>query len=107
MYAPPISDNTGARLAPATRTRLRQGRLLSVNKVEICDCTLYDLENGGVGIVIPDADADLPAMLYVADPRLATVNLAKVRWRAGHNLCITYLEEPVRISSLRQLKSRT
>ncbi|WP_420414606.1 hypothetical protein [Roseibium sp.] len=101
MYAASFLDYDADRLAPATRTRLRHGRLISVDKTDICDCTLYDLKNGGVGIVIPDADADLPATLYVADTKQATVSLAKVRWRSGANLSIAYLEKPVRLS-LRQ-----
>ncbi|EEE47866.2 hypothetical protein [Roseibium alexandrii] len=106
MYAPSVTDNTGIRLAPASRTRLRHGKLIKVDKTDICDCTLYDLQNGGTGVVIPDAEADLPDTLYVADTKLATVNLAKVRWRVGSNLGVLYLEKPVQLSLKQSAKTK-
>lgn len=86
------------RLAPASRTRLRGGRLLDLDRKLICSCTLYDLESGNIGIIVQDEDIDLPATLYIEDDRDLVLALAKIVWRMGSNLGIAHIEPPIPLS---------
>ncbi len=88
------------RLTPASRTRLRGGKLLDLDKKLICDCTLYDLESGNVGIVIQDEDTEIPETVYIEDDRDLAMALAKIQWRMGPNLGIAHIDEPIPLSLL-------
>lgn len=84
--------------APATRTRLRGGTLRDLDKAPICECTLYDLEDGNVGIVLPNAETRVPDRVYIEDGKDLTVAAAQIRWRMGPYLFSAYLEQPVPVS---------
>lgn len=85
--------------APATRTRLRSGTLRDLDKTAICDCTLYDLEDGNVGIVLQDPDLKVPDRVYVEDGKDLTVAAVQIRWRMGPYLFSAYLEQPVPVNN--------
>ncbi|MEP3045859.1 MAG: hypothetical protein ABJL55_12855 [Roseibium sp.] len=95
------------RLSPATRTRLRGGRLLDMDENLISKCTLYDLENGNVGIVVPDAEIEIPGTVYIQDDKDLFIVLAKIRWRMGPNLGIAYLEQPVSLGLREKTKTQS
>ena len=84
--------------APATRARMRSGILRDIDKAPICECTLYDLEDGNVGIVLPDTEIDIPSKIYVEDRKDLTIAAVQIRWRDGPYLATSYLERPVLLS---------
>lgn len=86
--------------APATRTRLRGGTLLDLDKAPICACTLYDLEDGNIGIVLPEADKKVPGKVIVNDEKDRTTTAVRIRWRMGPYLFTSFLEEPVPAGSV-------
>lgn len=86
---------TDERPKPATRTRLGSGVLLTCEKELICECTLYDLAESGVGIVLPDAGLELPEQVILLDNRDMTRAATRIRWRAGAHLTGAYLERPI------------
>ena len=88
------AKNTG-RTVPATRARLRGGKLQDMSKALISPCTLYDLVNGNTGIILPDEAPDLPDTFYVEDEGDGSLGLAHVQKRSRPHLEISYLEPPV------------
>lgn len=88
------------RPVPATRTRLRSGRLLKLDGSHLSDCTLYDLENGDIGIVVQDPELSVPQRVLVEDNRELTRTFSEIRWRMGPYLFGIYLEVPVPVSRI-------
>lgn len=83
------------RPAPATRTRLRTGTLFDLNKNTICECTLYDLEDGNIGIVVPESELSVPDRVLIEDDKDLTLAFTQIRWRMGPYLFGAYLEPPI------------
>ena len=83
------------RLSPAGRTRLRCGQILDLSKKLVSTCTLYDLKNGTVGIVLPTPNLMIPDTMYLHDQRDLMTLLARSLWRMGQHAGISYLEKPV------------
>jgi hypothetical protein len=83
---------------PATRTRLRGGTLLDLDRSALSGCTLYDVDDGNVGIILPDPECDLPDMILIRDDRDLTVTLSQVRWRLGPHLVADYRDVAVPVS---------
>jgi len=94
----PTSTFSEGRPEPATRTRLRGGSLLDLDRAALSACTLYDVDDGNVGIILPDPECALPDMLLIRDERDLTVTLSQVRWRLGQHLVADYRDVPVPVS---------
>lgn len=90
------------RPTPATRTRLRSGKLLDLHSTPICDCTLYDLEHGDVGIVVQEPEMNVPDRVLVQDNKDLTLALTQIRWRMGPYLFGVYTEKPIPVSMTAQ-----
>jgi len=86
------------RPVPATRTRLRSGELFDLDKSPICECTLYDLEDGDIGIVVPESELNVPDRVLIQDNKDLTLAHTQIRWRMGPYLFGAYLEPPIPIS---------
>ncbi|MES0882896.1 hypothetical protein [Roseibium sp. SCP14] len=86
------------RPSPASRARFRTGKLLDLQEKPVCECTLYDLENGNTGIVLQDEDQTVPETVFIQDDKDLTYTLAQIRWRMGPYLFSEYLELPVPLS---------
>jgi len=89
-----------SRTAPATRARLRNGKLRDMAKTLISACTLYDLENGNTGIILPDDGPDIPDTFYLEDEGNWSLGLAYVQQRTRPHLEIAFLDPPVPMSML-------
>lgn len=89
-----------SRTAPATRARLRNGKLRDMTKSLIGTCTLYDLENGNTGIILPADGPDLPDTFYIEDEGDFSLGLAHVQKRARPHLEIAFIDPPVPLSAL-------
>jgi len=89
-----------SRTAPATRARLRSGKLRDMAKELISACTLYDLENGNTGIILPDDGPELPDTFYIEDEGDRSLGLAHVQQRSRPHLEIAFLDPPVPMSVL-------
>lgn len=93
--------NHASRTAPASRARLRGGKLMDMTKAPISVCTLYDLENGNTGLILQDEDgADLPDTFYVEDEGDLSLGLAHVQRRTRPHLEIAFFDAPVPMSAL-------
>ncbi|MEM9631319.1 MAG: hypothetical protein AAGA50_08340 [Pseudomonadota bacterium] len=90
--------NFDERSAPASRARFRTGRLLDLQEEQVCDCTLYDLENGNTGIILRNEEQTVPETVFIQDDKDLTYTLAQIRWRMGPYLFSEYLELPVPLS---------
>jgi len=88
------------RTAPATRARLRSGKLRDMSKDLIGTCTLYDLENGNTGVILLDVAPTLPDTFYVEDEGDRSLGLAHVQQRSRPHLEIAFLDPPVPMSVL-------
>lgn len=86
------------RPVPATRARLRSGKLLNLDSSHLSECTLYDLENGDIGIVVQDPDLPVPDRVLIDDDKELTRVFTEIRWRMGPYLFGIYLEPPVPVS---------
>ncbi len=66
----------------------------------ITTCTLYDLENGNTGIIVPGGEgADLPETFYIEDEGDHSLGLARVTTRARPHLEIAYIDPPVPLNA--------
>ncbi|WP_157738820.1 hypothetical protein [Labrenzia sp. VG12] len=92
--------NTGKRTVPATRARLRAGKLRTMSQDLIGPCTLYDLKNGNTGLILPGEAADLPDTFYIEDEGDMCLGLAHVQQRARPHIEIAYLEAPTPLHTL-------
>lgn len=88
------------RLHPRQRTRLRPAKLASLDNEFICDCTIRDVSEGGVRLVL-DEDLDLPEEFYVFDAVAKTVAEVQLRWRRGLAAGVVYLVPPASIRHFR------
>ncbi|GAA0772866.1 hypothetical protein E1180_11260 [Roseibium denhamense] len=91
-----------ARPAPASRTRLREGLLLDLKEAELTQCTLYDLDDGLVGIVLPEANTPVPNTLFVQDPKSKVQTLAQIKWRMGPHLGAAYIDDPILLAGAKK-----
>ncbi|MEP4770983.1 MAG: hypothetical protein ABJY83_24000 [Roseibium sp.] len=98
MNVPVTKADSERKLSPAARTRLRGGKLLDLEENLISECTLYDLENGNVGIVVSNPEIEISDTLYLQDNKDLMIVLAQIQWRMGPNLGIAYLEQPIPLS---------
>lgn len=89
-----------SRTAPATRARLRGGKLRDMSKDLIGTCTLYDLDNGNTGIILSDDGPTLPDTFYIEDEGDWSLGLAHVQQRSRPHLEIAFLDPPVPMSVL-------
>jgi hypothetical protein len=83
------------RPVPATRSRLRSGKLLNLDLTLLSECTLYDLENGDIGIVVQDPELPVPDRILIDDHKDLTRVFTEIHWRMGPYLFGMYLEPPV------------
>lgn len=88
------------RTVPATRARLRNGKLRDMTKALIGPCTLYDLENGNTGLILPEDGPDLADTFYVEDEGDMSLGLAHIQGRSRPHLEIAFLEPPVPLHTL-------
>ncbi|MCV0428744.1 MAG: PilZ domain-containing protein [Roseibium sp.] len=84
------------RLYPRQRTRLRPAKLASLDNEFICECTIRDISDGGIRLVLNE-DTDLPEEFYVFDAVPKTVAEVQLRWRDGLTAGVTYLVPPANI----------
>jgi|GEM_PF-1172058 len=88
------------RLHPRQRTRLRPAKLAGLNNEFICDCTIRDISDGGLRLVLNE-DTDLPEEFYVFDAVAKTVAEVQLRWRDGLAAGVVYLVPPASIRHFR------
>lgn len=88
------------RLHPRQRTRLRPAKLAGLNNEFICDCTIRDISDGGLRLVLNE-DTDLPEEFYVFDAVPKTVAEVQLRWRYGLAAGVVYLVPPASIRHFR------
>lgn len=84
------------RIHERQRTRLRPGKLASLNNEYLCDCTIRDISEGGLRLVL-DRNASLPKEFYVFDAVAQTVAEVQLRWRDGVAAGVVYLVPPADI----------
>jgi len=84
------------RLHPRQRTRLRPAKLAGLDNEFICDCTIRDISNGGLKLVLNE-ETDLPEEFYVFDVVPKTVSEVQLRWRDGLAAGVVYLVPPASI----------
>ncbi|MEM9635826.1 MAG: PilZ domain-containing protein [Pseudomonadota bacterium] len=84
------------RLHPRQRTRLRPAKLASLDNEFICDCSIRDMSEGGVRLVLNE-DTDLPEEFYVFDAVPRTVAEVQLRWRNGLAAGVVYMVPPASI----------
>lgn len=95
-----IAEAIQRRLHPRQRTRLRPAKLASLGHDFICDCTIRDISEGGVRLVLNE-DLDLPDEFYVFDVVPKTVAEVQLRWRSGLAAGVVYLVPPANIRHFR------
>ncbi len=88
------------RLHPRQRTRLRPAKLASLDNEFICDCTIRDISDGGIRLVLNEV-TDLPEEFYVFDAVPKTVAEVQLRWRDGLSAGVVYLVPPASIRHFR------
>ena len=82
---------------PRRRARLRGGKLTDLKDRFLTECTLFDVSEGGVGLLVPeDVMLPLEAMLY--DDRDKTIAIVRICWRNGKQLGVAYEVPPASIS---------
>lgn len=81
---------------PRRRARLRGGKITDLSDKFLSECTLFDVSEGGVGLLVPDTVA-LPTEILVYDDLDKTIAVASVRWRNGNQLGVAFVEPPVSI----------
>jgi len=88
------------RLHPRQRTRLRPAKLASLDNEFLCDCTIRDISEGGIRLVLSEYH-DLPVEFYVFDAVPKTVAEVQLRWRDGLAAGVVYLVPPASIRHFR------
>lgn len=88
------------RLFPRQRTRLRPAKLASLDNEFLCDCTIRDISEGGIRLVLSE-NHDLPEEFYVFDAVPKTVAEVQLRWRDGLAAGVVYLVPPASIRHFR------
>ena len=81
--APRVGDKPAGKVARAElrhRTKLREGRLLRLDRSVIADCLFYDISLHGACVRLP-ADIPVPRRLLVLDGRSEALVPAELRWR--------------------------
>lgn len=84
------------RLHPRQRTRLRPAKLAGLDNEYICDCTIRDISNGGLRLVLAE-ETDLPEEFYVFDAVAQTIAEVQLRWRDGLAAGVGYVVPPASI----------
>jgi hypothetical protein len=95
-----ITQAIQRRLHPRRRTRLRPAKLASLDNEFLCDCTIRDVSEGGVRLVLSEHH-DLPEEFYVFDAVPKTVAEVQLRWRDGLAAGVVYLVPPASIRHFR------
>ena len=85
------------RLHPRRRARLRGGKLADLDDRFLTECTLFDVSDAGVGLLVPE-DVVLPPELLLYDDLDKTIALARVCWRNGKQLGISYDVPPASVT---------
>ncbi|MTI42068.1 PilZ domain-containing protein [Roseibium hamelinense] len=85
------------RLTPRRRARLRGGKITDLSDKFLTECTLFDVSEGGVGLLVPET-ADLPKDVLIYDDLDKTIAIANVRWRNGKQVGVAFLEPPIAVS---------
>lgn len=91
-----LADAIQRRLHPRRRTRLRPAKLASLDNTFICDCTIRDMSDEGIRLVLDEA-LDLPDEFYVFDALAKTVAEVQLRWRKGLTAGGIYVVPPANI----------
>lgn len=84
-------------LRPANRARMRGGRLTDLDCKPLAECTIFDLMDGGIGLLV-DPGIALPANLYLHDDLEHTVAECRAVWRQGQQLEIVLEAMPISAS---------
>ena len=84
-------------LRPANRSRMRGGRLTDLDCKPLADCTIYDLMDGGVGLLV-DPQVVLPTRLLLHDDLEHTVAECRIQWRQDRQLAIALEAMPISAS---------
>lgn len=83
-------------LVPAARARMRGGILFTLAQKQLCDVTLYDLANGGTGVLLPrDQEVELPLSLVVKDDRELTYTICEVAFEHEQHVGLRPVSAPV------------
>ncbi|MTH97969.1 PilZ domain-containing protein [Roseibium sp. RKSG952] len=90
---PAYRDN---RLHPKGRARPRLGKITDLFEGYLTDCTLFDVCEGGVGLLAPET-VDLPDDVLIYDDLERTIGIAHIRWRNGRQIGVRFREKPVPI----------
>ncbi|GGB50383.1 hypothetical protein GCM10011316_23150 [Roseibium aquae] len=98
---PDRHQDTGQRHTPAPRTRLRKGRIATLSDEPVSDCTLFDVEEGTIGITLPQ-NIQLPNGYLLYDEREHTVGIARTSWRTGLELGVVFNVTPMPVSYFRK-----
>jgi len=95
-----LTEAIQRRLHPRQRTRLRPAKLASLDNEFLCDCTIRDISEGGLRLVLNE-ELDLPEEFYVFDAVPKTVAEVQLRWRQGFAAGVVYLVPPASIRHFR------
>ncbi|WP_289033125.1 PilZ domain-containing protein [uncultured Roseibium sp.] len=88
---------------PRRRARLRGGKLADLKDKFLTDCTLFDVSEGGVGLLVPE-DVILPLEVLLYDDRDKTLALARICWRNGKQIGIAYEVPPASVTLFKAQK---
>lgn len=85
------------RLHPRRRARLRGGKLADLTDRFLTECTLFDVSDGGVGLLVPE-DIVLPLEVLLYDDRDKTLAVVRLCWRNGNQLGVAFEVPPAPVS---------
>jgi hypothetical protein len=75
------------------RTRLRSGKLVSLEGRFLTDCHMHDVAGGGAKIRVADPRT-IPGRFWLFDDRHARALIAEVVWREGLELGVRFRDDP-------------
>lgn len=81
---------------PRRRTRLRSGKLADLSDKFLTECTIFDVSDGGIGMIVPE-HLPLPEELLVYDDLEQTLAEIRVCWRKGKQVGVAYEIPPAPI----------
>ncbi|GAA0771130.1 PilZ domain-containing protein [Roseibium denhamense] len=84
------------RIHPRQRTRLRPAKLANLNNEFICDCSIRDISDGGLRILL-NQDTDLPNEFYVFDVVHRNVSEVELCWRKELDAGVQFVVPPANI----------
>ncbi|WP_417669350.1 PilZ domain-containing protein [Roseibium sp.] len=91
------------RLHPRRRARLRGGKLADLTDRFLTECTLFDVSDGGVGLLVPE-DIILPLEVLLYDDRDKTLAVVRICWRNGKQIGVAYEVPPAPVTLFKAQK---